>query len=168
MFSFSSPTSTGKSFIFRYLINFFEKDIVIVVPSRALINEYYKRISDIVDIKTVNVLTFIDFINTKRVKRNIFIITPERSRDLFTNAHKMNVDLFLFDEAQLSEDDSVRGMYYDSVVRRVFRFFPNSKYIFAYPFIDNPDAQFYKNSIEIVEKTAVPYDYKNVGGILFV
>lgn len=168
VFSFSSPTSTGKSFIFRYLIHFFDKDIVIIVPSRALINEYYQRVIEIVDdIKKVNILTFIDFINTKRSKRNIFIITPERSRDLFINADKLNVQLFLFDEAQLSEDDSVRGMYYDSVVRRVFKYFPNSKYIFAYPFISNPEAQFYKNAINVIEKSSVPYNYKNVGQVFY-
>ena len=36
-FSFSSPTSTGKSFVFRYVISMYTNDIVIIVPSRALI-----------------------------------------------------------------------------------------------------------------------------------
>ena len=39
-FSFSAPTSTGKSYVFRHLISSANNDIVIVVPSRALINEY--------------------------------------------------------------------------------------------------------------------------------
>ena len=34
-FSFSSPTSTGKSHIFRYLLDTTDKDVVIIVPSRA-------------------------------------------------------------------------------------------------------------------------------------
>ena len=39
-YSFSSPTSTGKSYIFRYIIENAKKDIMIIVPSRALINEF--------------------------------------------------------------------------------------------------------------------------------
>ena len=56
-FSFSAPTSTGKSFVFRNLIRSASNDVVVIVPSRALINEYYDRIREIVNIKEVNVLT---------------------------------------------------------------------------------------------------------------
>ena len=59
-FSFSAPTSTGKSFVFRNLIRSSTKDVVVIVPSRALINEYYDRIKEIVNIKIVNILTFVD------------------------------------------------------------------------------------------------------------
>lgn len=47
-FSFSAPTSTGKSFVFRNLIRSASNDVVVIVPSRALINEYYDRIREIV------------------------------------------------------------------------------------------------------------------------
>ena len=67
-FSFSAPTSTGKSFVFRNLITSSSNDVVVIVPSRALINEYYDRLNNIVDRKTVNVLTFVDRINTPNVK----------------------------------------------------------------------------------------------------
>ena len=59
-FSFSAPTSTGKSFVFRNLILSCSNDVVVIVPSRALINEYFDRLSNIVDSKSVNVLTFVD------------------------------------------------------------------------------------------------------------
>lgn len=97
-FSFSAPTSTGKSFVFRNLIRSASNDVVVIVPSRALINEYYDRIREIVNVKEVNVLTFVDRINTKFAKRNIFILTPERSRELFKNKSWLNIDLILFDE----------------------------------------------------------------------
>ena len=42
-FSFSAPTSAGKSFLFRELISGAENDIVIVVPSRALIARIFKH-----------------------------------------------------------------------------------------------------------------------------
>ena len=50
-FSFSAPTSTGKSFVFRNLIRSSTNDVVVIVPSRALINEYFDRIREIVNIK---------------------------------------------------------------------------------------------------------------------
>ena len=166
-FSFSSPTSTGKSFVFRYLINMYSNDIVIVVPSRALINEYYNLVLELVDIKVVNVLTFVDLINTKRCKRNIFIVTPERTKDLFILKDRLNVDLFMFDEAQLSNDSSVRGLYYDSVIRRVVKAFDKSKFVFAYPFIDNPEVQYKKNNIRYTEEDYELFKQRNVGQIFF-
>ena len=84
-FSVSAPTSTGKSFVFRHLISECSNDVVVIVPSRALINEYYDRLNRLVNEKTVNILTFVDRINTKHVHRNIFILTPERAKELFKN-----------------------------------------------------------------------------------
>ena len=106
-FSFSAPTSTGKSFVFRHLITDCSNDVVVIVPSRALINEYYDRLNSLVDRKTVNVLTFVDRINTKHIHGNIFILTPERAKELFKNKDWLNIDLILFDEAQLSDEHSV-------------------------------------------------------------
>ena len=167
-FSFSAPTSTGKSFIFRNLIRSASNDVVVIVPSRALINEYYDRIREIVNIKEVNVLTFVDRINTKFAKRNIFILTPERSRELFKNKSWLNIDLILFDEAQLSDEKSVRGLYFDSIVRRALKSFPDAKYVFAHPFISNPEAQLERNGIIDTQSAAINYEQKNVGQIFYV
>ena len=95
-FSFSAPTSTGKSFVFRNIILKSEKDIVVVVPSRALINEYHDRVCSTVDVKEVNVLTFVERINTKHAKRNVFILTPERARELFKNKSWLDIEFILF------------------------------------------------------------------------
>lgn len=165
-FSFSAPTSTGKSFIFRKLIKAAENDVVIIVPSRALINEFYDRTVEIVDVKTVNVLTFVEKINTKYAKRNVFILTPERARELFKNKSWLNVDLFLFDEAQLSDEHSVRGLYFDSIVQRALKSFPKSKYVFAHPFISNPEAQLKRNDI-LDTSGFCSYKLKNVGQIFY-
>ncbi len=166
-FSFSAPTSTGKSFVFRNLIKESQNDVIIIVPSRALINEYYDRIVEIIDIKTVNVLTFVDRINIKHAIRNIFILTPERARELFKNKSWLKIDLFLFDEAQLSDESSVRGLYFDSIVRRALNTFPKAKYVFAHPFIDNPEAQLKRNDV-IDVSCSLNYKHKNVGQIFYV
>ena len=168
IFSFSSPTSTGKSYVFRYLIKEIEEDAVIIVPSRALINEYFRILTDVFkENKEINVLTFVDIINTKRAKRNVFIITPERTNELFNLKEKLHVGLILLDEAQLSDDKSVRGLYYDSVIRRITKQFKNAKLVFAYPFIANPEMQFIRNDINIENKESVSYSQKNVGQIFY-
>ncbi len=145
-FSFSAPTSAGKSYLFREIIQETNGDIIIVVPSRALISEYYNLVLDLVD-NSVLVLQFIDVINIKYTKRSIFIITPERGVELFRNINRLNIKLFLFDEAQLSED-GIRGMKFDSFVRRSDRYLPNARKVFTHPFIANPEAQLLKHKFE--------------------
>lgn len=162
-FSFSAPTSTGKSFVFMNMIKESIHDVVVIVPSRALINEYYLKLCNQIQDKSVNILTFIDKINTANSQKSIFIITPERCRELFKYRDKFTVDLFLFDEAQLSDEDSKRGLYFDSIVRRCQAAFPYSKFIFAHPFVENPDSQIEKNHFDKTKSNAIQYKQKNVG-----
>lgn len=166
-FSFSAPTSTGKSFVFRNLIEKCANDTVVVVPSRALINEYYLRLCELIPDKCINILTFIDKINTAKARRNIFVVTPERCRDLFKQKDDFNVDLFLFDEAQLSDEESTRGLFYDSIVRRSHKAYPEAKFVFAHPFINNPEAQLVKNHLDDKVAIARLYEHKNVGQMFF-
>ena len=166
-FSFSAPTSTGKSYVFRHLIRNSKNDIVVVVPSRALINEYFNTLCDAITDKSVNILTFIDKINIKRAKRNIFIVTPERCKELFKQKEEFNIDIFLFDEAQLSNEESSRGIFFDSIVRRAQKAFPNAKFVFAHPFVENPEAQIDKNHFNVNDSAAKCYKYRNVGQIFY-
>lgn len=148
-FSFSAPTSTGKSYVFREIIeDENKKDVVIIVPSRALINEYFIRVRDIIKDKTVNVLTSVEIINKKIARRNIFILTPERAKEIFKYKEELKLDIVLFDEAQLGNEESTRGMIFDSIVRRIRKNFPSTQLLFAHPFVENPEAQLIKNNIE--------------------
>lgn len=166
-FSFSAPTSTGKSHVFRDLILKSSKDIVIFVPSRALINEYYLTLCKSIPNKEINILTFVDKLNTANAKRSIFILTPERSSELFSRSQEFDVDYFLFDEAQLGEEVSMRGLVFDSVVRRISKFYPNAKLVFAQPFVANPEVQFSKNFIPAEISKGISFRQKNVGQIFY-
>lgn len=166
-FSFSAPTSTGKSYVFRNLIFNAENDVVIVVPSRALINEYYHELTRLIEDKHINILMFVDKINTKHSKRNVFIVTPERCKELYKFKDEFCVDYFLFDEAQLSNEESTRGMYFDSIVRRSQKNFPNAKFVFAHPFVANPEAQIIKNHFEQANSSAICYQQQNVGQMYY-
>lgn len=162
-FSFSAPTSTGKSYVFLNQIKATTNSVVIVVPSRALINEYYLKLSELIEDQTVNVLTFIDRINTKYSSRSVFIVTPERCRELFKQKDKFNIELFLFDEAQLSNENSKRGLYFDSIVRRSNNAYPDASFVFAHPFVKNPESQIEKNHFDDTTSNSIQYTQKNVG-----
>lgn len=163
-FSFSAPTSSGKSYLFRELILNAISDIIIVVPSRALISEYLFRVKDLLKgDNSVLVLQFIENVNRAKTNRRIYIITPERGEDLFGIIHDLNVELFLFDEAQISEE-KIRGMRFDSFVRRVDRLLPDSKKVFTHPFVHNPEAQLLKHGF-ITNSDFARYDQNAVGKI---
>lgn len=159
IFSFSAPTSTGKSFLFQQLIDGVDGDAIIVVPSRALLAEYIGKIASNTG-NDVLVLPFIEIVNTKHTRKRIFVITPERGNELFKHIDRTNVQLFLFDEAQLTED-GIRGMKFDSFVRRVNRKYPQIKKVFAHLFIENPGAQIVKN--DLGDGVAKKYEQNTVG-----
>lgn len=161
-FSFSAPTSAGKSYLFRELITHTSDDIVIVVPSRALIAEYINIVYKLVD-NDVLVLSFIENINTSNINRRIFIITPERSIELFKRLDDFNISLFLLDEAQISEE-GIRGLKFDSLVRRISKLLPEAKKVFAHPFVENPEAQFLKHNIT-TNISSIKYNQLTVGKI---
>ena len=165
-YSFAAPTSTGKSFVLMDLIKNNHNDVVVVVPSRALINEYYIRLNREIEDKTVNILTFIDRLNTAHSRKNIFIVTPERCRQLFLHKDDLDIGLILFDEAQLSEEGSIRGLLFDSIVRRCEKHFKKAKIVFAHPFIYNPEAQINKNHLEAAA-SAYSYQQRTVGQMYF-
>ncbi|MGG5904309.1 DEAD/DEAH box helicase, partial [Sphingobacterium daejeonense] len=161
-FSFSAPTSAGKSFLFQELIKESKGDIIIILPSRALLSEYLIKVKKLVSKETL-VLQFIEIVNTKRTKNRIYIITPERGEEIFRNIDNLNLELILLDEAQISEE-GIRGMKFDSLVRRIDKKLKNVKKIFTHPFVLNPDAQFKKH--DITNNTdSETYNQKTVGKI---
>jgi helicase len=163
--SISAPTSAGKSFSIRDFIYEQLGDAVIVVPSRALIAEYISAIKDRFNgRKDVMICSFVDKVFTSRNLRRIFVLTPERARELFLMREHLNVTVFFFDEAQVSEEKA-RGLIFDVLVRRVQKLFPNARLIFAHPFVENPDAQFKKHGISLEQSYSRSYSQGSVGKI---
>lgn len=143
-FTFSAPTSAGKSFLMREVIKKCQNDVVIIVPSRALIAEYYYDLIVSLD-KSVLVMQFAENIFQDVAKRRVYILTPERATELFKYADDLKVDLILMDEAQISEEE-IRGVKFDAFVRRSDALFANAKKVFAHPFVKNPEAQLEKHN----------------------
>lgn len=163
--SISAPTSAGKSYSIRDFISSSKGDAVIVVPSRALIAEYVGELRRHFRAeKGVMVMPFVDKVFTSRDLRRIFVLTPERAREIFERAADLDVRVFFFDEAQVSDEEG-RGIIFDVLVRRVGARFPSAKLIFAHPFVENPEAQFKKHRIPTEGSYARSYTQGAVGKI---
>lgn len=163
--SISAPTSAGKSYSIRDYIAEDDGDAVVIVPSRALIAEYVNTMKQRFNgDKNVMISSFVDDIFKSRNLRRIFILTPERARDLFLTNLNLNIKIFFFDEAQVSEE-SERGIIFDVLVRRVKQHFDDAKLIFAHPFVENPDAQLKKHHFPEEDGYSRSYTHGAVGKI---
>lgn len=163
--SISAPTSAGKSYSIRDFISSEDGDAVIVVPSRALIAEYVAALRRyFANDKKVMILPFVESVFRRRGLRRIFVVTPERARELFERSNEINPKVFFFDEAQVS-DEQGRGVVFDVLVRRVSSIFPFAKLIFAHPFVENPEAQFGKHGLKEESSFAKSYPQGAVGKV---
>lgn len=163
--SISAPTSAGKSYSIRDFIAEQSGDAVVIVPSRALIAEYVNVMKRRFNgDKGVMISPFVDSVFTSRELRRIFVLTPERARDIFPLAKTLDLRVFFFDEAQVSEEKE-RGVIFDVLVRRIHGAFPLAKLIFAHPFVDNPDAQFKKHGLSEAEGYSRSYTQGAVGKV---
>ena len=85
-FSFSGPTSFGKSFIMDAFIQYIIKErhetdnIIILVPTRALINQVTARLKRLINSKNYKVLShpMVPYIYKNRRLKYVFVFTPER------------------------------------------------------------------------------------------
>ena len=128
VFSFSAPTSIGKSYVFRELLKEYTKDVVIIVSSRALLAEYMHNIkAEFKNDKSILILQFIENINISNTSRRIYIITPERSGNLFKLKNSLNIELFLFDDWLLPQPVKHRIIVDSSTKNNIFDFFMDSK-----------------------------------------
>ena len=136
---FSAPTSIGKSFLLRDIVLKEEGNVIIVVPTRALLNEYIKDLRKelkSINNRTTNVLPFIEDINLAHSTKNIYVLTPERCMELLKI--NPNVSLFVIDEAQLSDSSQgIRSIKFRAMIKKIDTHYKNAKKMFAYPFVEN-------------------------------
>lgn len=144
-FSFSGPTSFGKSFIIdtyiKYLIKVFNSqiNICILVPTRALINQVTSRLKGEIN-EGYRVLQHptVPKIYKREGCKFIFVFTPERLISYFSNKDNPSLQYIFVDEAQkiVQENDSRSPLYYHAISmadRRSVNLF------FASPNIPNSD-----------------------------
>lgn len=145
-FSFSGPTSIGKSFIIkdyiRVLASSPELDdaaIVVLVPTRALITQLATELRHEIDDPDVNIATFpaTSPYLRNRFKSTVCVFTPERLLS-FLSKDTARIKCLFVDEAQkvTSVNDERSSLYYHAIYETTRRF--ATKLIFASPNIPNP------------------------------
>lgn len=106
-----APTSFGKTELIKEYVfkNYMNKNICIILPSKAMINQLRLDIFEIFkNIKNKPRIIVHYDVNIKNNKRNIFIFTQERLfKFLYDRKNKINFDTLLIDEAHnLFKNDS--------------------------------------------------------------
>lgn len=146
-FSFSGPTSIGKSFIIKdYIRSLIQTPqlnngcIVILVPTRALISQLVEELRKDIKNMDINISAYPNYSPyiRKKYSRTIFIFTPERLLSYVAN-DAVDVKYLFVDEAQkiVSENDSRSSLYYHAIYETVRKF--ATKIVFASPNIPNPN-----------------------------
>lgn len=152
-FSYSGPTSMGKSFVMRMFIKKQVMDgsnlnFAVIVPTKALINEVYSKVIDDLKIderrgylaeRNYTLVTSAGALQLKKVDMNfIFILTPERLLYLLIGKPDVRIDYLFIDEAhKISAKDSRSAFYYKVVDMLSHKHKPHV--IFSSPNIPNPE-----------------------------
>lgn len=144
-FSVSAPTSAGKSFVFvlsiiQRLLNNSTEKIVLIVPTRALIQELSLKIFHA--IKEYNLINRVLVRSIPAIDEDfqsfgvVFVVTQERLSTLLYEEN-LHLDTIFIDEAQ--EIQSNRGIVLQNTLELVKFRFSNINMFFASPLIENPD-----------------------------
>ncbi|UML93177.1 DEAD/DEAH box helicase [Shewanella xiamenensis] len=146
-FSFSGPTSLGKSFIInafiRYLISEHKgtDNLVILVPTRALIGQIVSQLkNNFSDVDNYKILAYPKVPLSYKVEnfKFIFVFTPERLLAYLSNKDNPKIDYLFIDEAHkvISKKDSRSPLYYHAILQAEKK---SVKLFFASPNIPNPE-----------------------------
>lgn len=147
-FSYSGPTSMGKSFVVQtYIKEQIEKGITknfaILVPTKALINEVRSSMFDSLqnDLKDKNyrIVSAIGEIYLQQPHNFIFIMTPERMHHLLIEHSDLQIDFVFIDEAHKISERGGRSSYYYKVISQLYRLKSTPTIVFASPNIPNPE-----------------------------
>ena len=147
-FSFSGPTSLGKSFIIKdALYDIVRREdlnghcVVVLVPTKALIGQTASDLRNLLaEVPEVNIATYpsLPKLLCQKYRRTIFVLTPERLLRYLSNPAR-EIDYLVVDEAQkvIAKNDARSSLYYHAIVEATRRF--ATKLVFASPSIENPE-----------------------------
>ncbi|PCC80951.1 helicase [Bacillus cereus] len=124
-FSFSGPTSFGKSFIIESFIKYLIKEknasdnIVILVPTRALINQVTNKLKKEISEPKYKILSHptVPLLYKNKGNKYIFVFTPERLISYLSNDNPA-INYIFVDEAQklIAQDDSRAPLFYHALM----------------------------------------------------
>jgi len=150
-FSFSGPTSMGKSFIIKSFIrkvvgNKPPENIVIMVPTRALINQFSidlnKELKVILEHYNYKVVTNSNVAEmpSESQQRYIFVLTPERLLSYLSQKDNPSFAYLFVDEAhKLAAEKDTRAVTAYSAISKSLKQNKNLNLYFSSPNVSNPE-----------------------------
>jgi len=149
-FSFSGPTSMGKSFIIKSFIrkvvgNKPPENIVIMVPTRALINQFSldlnKELKDVLEHYNYTVITNSNVSELPSTEIHyIFVLTPERLLSYLSQKNNPTIAYLFIDEAhKLAAEKDSRAVTAYSAISKALRRNQNLNLYFSSPNVSNPE-----------------------------
>lgn len=147
-FSYSAPTSLGKSYVMRMFIkericNAEPCNYAVIVPTKALINEVTKSLTedlqDSLHQHDFRIVTSAGAVALEEPHNYIFVMTPERLLYLLILMKDIPIEYLFIDEAhKISKADS-RSAFYYKVVDMLSQRNHRPHVIFASPNVPNPE-----------------------------
>lgn len=147
-FSYSGPTSMGKSFIIRMFIkkqilDGVHKNFVLLIPTKALINEVSSKVID--DLKELlaehdyRVITSAGALSLQQQHNFVLALTPERLLYLLLDNPNFKVDYMFIDEAHKISGKDSRSPFYYKVIDMISNGTNSTNIVFSSPNIPNPE-----------------------------
>jgi hypothetical protein len=159
-FSYSGPTSMGKSFVVQTYIqqqieNGSTENFAILVPTKALINEVRSNLIGALQskLKDLNyrIVTASGDLVLQQDHHFIFVMTPERLLHMMIERENIHIDFLFIDEAHKISARGGRSTYYFKVLTQLGKQPHLPTVIFASPNIPNPEV--YMSIIPGIKKT---------------
>ena len=144
-YSFSAPTSMGKTFIItNYILNKIQggsnENYVILVPTRALLSEIagsiIEQFQDVLGKGRHKVIT--NLASLQDNEKYVAVLTPERFYSSLLKQPKLNVSYLFIDEAHKISDKDKRSIVYYKILD-ILKGNPKVHIFFSSPLIPNPD-----------------------------
>ncbi|MEP5601055.1 MAG: DEAD/DEAH box helicase [Algibacter sp.] len=150
-YSFSGPTSMGKSFIIKAFIkkvmrNSPPENLVILVPTRALINQFtldlkdeIRELSEQYKYRILTNSNVNDFIGDEP-NNYILILTPERLISYLSQDNNPPIGFIFVDEAhKLANEKDSRSVTTYTAIEKTIKKYGNIKLYFSSPNVSNPE-----------------------------
>lgn len=149
-FSFSGPTSMGKSFIIKAFIrkaisNSPPENIAIMVPTRALINQFSidlnKELKTVLEYYKYRVITNSNVSDVNSDGHNyVLVLTPERLMSYLSQKDNPPLGYLFVDEAhKIAAEKDTRAITAYNAISKCLRVYKNLNLYFASPNVSNPE-----------------------------
>ena len=146
-FSYSAPTSMGKSFMMRAFIkqqimDGAKKNFALLIPTKALINEVtselIESLTTLLKETDYRIVTSSGSMALETKHNYIFVLTPERMLYILIDDPNLMIDYLFVDEAHKISSGDKRSAFYYKVINKLEERHSNTHIIFASPNIPNP------------------------------